>query len=76
MPTRHDENTNGIPRWSAPWAAGWSAMSDISRIETDPQNFHGNRSASQRPNPVRRARALRALAGVLTVGLVAATLLL
>ena len=75
MPSRHDENT-GIPRWSAPWAAGWSAMSDISRIENDPQNFRGGEgNASPRANPVRRARGIGLAVSVLTAILVATILL-
>ena len=74
MPSRHDENSNGIPRWSAPWAAGWSAMSDISRIETDPQNFRGQDNASPRANPVQRARGIGLAVSVLTAILVATVL--
>lgn len=75
MRMRHDESTNGIPRWSAPWAAGWSAMSDISRIETDSQNSHGQSNASPRANPVRRARGIGLVVSVLAAVLVATILL-
>ncbi len=75
MPKRRDQHTNGIPRWSAPWAAGWSAMSDLSRIETDPQNFHRRGNASDRAGPVRRARGIGLAVSVLTAILVATVLL-
>ena len=75
MQSRHDENTTGIPRWSAPWAAGWSAMSDISRIETDTHGFNGQ-AKTHRTHPWRRMRFIGLTAGALTAAWVAAAVLL
>ena len=72
---RDDQNTR-IPRWSAPWAAGWSSMSDISRIETEAQSFHRQADVSHRPKPMRRLRGIGLVAGALTAMSVAAAILL
>jgi hypothetical protein len=71
----HDQNSN-IPRWAAPWAAGWSSMSDISRIETDAQSLHRQADVSHRSKPLRRVRVIGLAAGALTAMWVAATVLL
>ena len=39
MRSSEKANDRGIPRWSAPWAAGWAAMSDVSRIDVANQAF-------------------------------------
>jgi hypothetical protein len=76
MPSRHDESMSRIPRGSAPWAAGWTAMSDISRIETDVQGFNGQAQVSRRANPLRRTRAIGLAVGALTtIGFAAMVLL-
>ena len=72
---RRDQNT-GIPRWSAPWAAGWSSMSNISRIEKRAQNCHTQADVSHRPKPLRRVRGIGFVAGALTAACIAATVLL
>jgi len=55
---KHENQSNGgIPRWSKPWAAGWTAMSDISRIEVDNQGARRSTHASSRAH----ARHLRAV---------------
>ena len=55
---KHEYQPNGgIPHWSRPWAAGWTAMSDISRIEVDNQSARRSTHASSRA----RARHLRAV---------------
>ena len=55
---RHKTQSNAdVPRWSRPWAAGWTAMSDISRIEVDNQSAHKSTHASSRAH----ARHLRAI---------------
>jgi len=65
MKSTHDNGTSGVPRWSAPWAAGWSAMSDLSRVETDVQSFHTRAPQPDQANPVRRNRAFGLVAGTL-----------
>mgnify|MGYP003542582269 CR=1 FL=1 len=46
---KHENQSNGgIPRWSRPWAAGWTAMSDISRIEVDHQRSRRSTHAHAR----------------------------
>jgi len=69
---KQHEQFNGVPRWSAPWAAGWSAMSDISRIEvdTDRENSHASPNAGKAR---RGARGFGLAAGALTAMVVAAT---
>ena len=62
----------GIPRWSAPWAAGWSAMSDISRIEIEERGFDQGRR-TRRPHAKRRVRAIGVAAGVLAAACLAVT---
>ena len=55
---RHANQSNGgIPPWSRPWAGGWTAMSDISRIEVDNQSARRSTHASSRAH----ARQLRAI---------------
>lgn len=61
-----------IPRWSKPWAAGWSAMSDVSRIEIDGQRF-GQSSRPRSSRAKRQVRAIGLAAGVLAAVCVAAT---
>ena len=50
-------------------------MSDISRIETDAQNFRSEANASPRANPVHRARGVGLAISALMAVLVAALLL-
>ena len=52
-----NQSYGGSPRWSRPWAAGWTAMSDISRIEVDTQSARRSTHASSRAH----ARHLRAV---------------
>ncbi len=76
MPSRYAENMSRNRRESAPWAAGWTAMSDISRIETDAPRFTGQAKVSRRAHPLRRARAIGLAVGALTtLGVVAMVLL-
>ena len=70
-----NRNINNIPRWSAPWAAGWSSMSDISRIETEADRG----SLAYEPhhaNPRERTRALGVAVAALAAVSIAATILL
>ena len=70
-----NRNINNIPRWSAPWAAGWSSMSDISRIETEADRG----SLANEPhnaNPRGRTRALGLAVAALAAVSIAATILL
>ena len=76
MPSRHDENMSSIPRRSAPWAAGWTAMSDISRIETEAPRFNGQAKVSRRAHPLRGTRAIGLVVVALTTIGVAAMVLL
>ena len=76
MRSRHDENMSSNPRGSAPWAAGWTAMSDISRIETDTQRFNEQAKVSRRAHPLRGIRAIGLTVGALTTIGVAVMVLL
>ena len=62
----------GIPRWSAPWAAGWSAMSDVSRIEVASQGFKDGAQPRQ-AHSRRNGRAIGLAVGVFAAVCVAAT---
>lgn len=71
MGTTRRDNSTGIPRWSAPWAAGWSAMSDISRIETEKPGFGLNREV-QHSRAKRRVSTVGLAAGLVAVYVAAA----
>ena len=71
-----NRNINNIPRWSAPWAAGWSSMSDISRIETDAERGSSLANEPHATNPRERTRALGLAAAALAALSIAATILL
>ena len=71
-----NRNINNIPRCSAPWAAGWSSMSDISRIETDSEHHGSLANEPHHANPRERTRALGLAAAALAAVSIAATILL
>lgn len=72
MSRNNDPNT-GVPRWTAPWAAGWTAMSDVSRIEIDRARFEND--VQQRWSASSGTRSLRRMRAVgLTTGAIAAAL--
>ena len=76
MRPRHDENMSHNPRGSAPWAAGWTAMSDISRIETHAQRFNELAKVPRQAHPLRGNRAIGLAIGALTTIGIAAMVLL
>lgn len=66
---RHKSQSNaGIPSWSRPWAAGWTAMSDVARIEVDSQR-NGESTLASAPARPRHLRAIGLAVVAIATGL-------